>query len=94
MNQFSVAYIFYYLILGTGAYDTVRMATEKNSKLKYAIKIYEKSKLLDSQRMNNVKREISILKRVDHPNIIRLYYAIEDRRTVIINYPHISNRLI
>lgn len=33
--------------------------------------------------MNNVKREISILKRIDHPNIIRLYYAIEDKRTVI-----------
>jgi serine/threonine protein kinase len=41
--------------------------------------------------MNNVKREISILKRVEHPNIIRLYYAIEDKRTVTA-VPHIWGR--
>lgn len=34
--------------------------------------------------MNNIKREISILKRINHKNIIKLHYAIEDRKTVSI----------
>jgi len=33
--------------------------------------------------MNNVKREISLLKRINHPNIIKLVYAIEDRKSVL-----------
>lgn len=32
--------------------------------------------------MNNIKREISILKRINHSNIIKLIYAIEDRKSV------------
>ena len=50
---------------------------------KYAIKIYEKSKLNESSKLQNIKREISILKQIDHPTIIKLYYAFEDRRSVI-----------
>lgn len=32
--------------------------------------------------MNNVKREISILKRIEHPYIIKLFWAIEDKKSV------------
>ena len=53
-------------ILGSGSFAMVRLGLDKNTKEKYAIKIYEKIKLNDSQKMNNVKREISILKRIEH----------------------------
>ena len=33
--------------------------------------------IADPHKMRNVKREISILKKLDHPNIIKLYYAID-----------------
>ena len=69
-------------ILGSGSYATVRLSTDKHSKEKFAIKIYDKLKLNDAQKLNNVKREISLLKRIDHPNIIRLICAIEDRKSV------------
>lgn len=69
-------------ILGTGSYATVRLSVDKASKEKFAIKIYDKSKLTDQQKLNNVKREISLLKRIDHPNIIKLVCAIEDRKSV------------
>jgi serine/threonine protein kinase len=36
--------------------------------------------------MNNVKREISILKRVEHSNIIKLCWAIEDKKSVLIHF--------
>ena len=69
-------------ILGRGSYAVVRLSTQKNSKEKFAIKIYEKIRINDSMKMQNVKREILLLKELDHPNVIKLHYAIEDRRSV------------
>ncbi|CAD8195371.1 unnamed protein product [Paramecium pentaurelia] len=79
-------------ILGQGSYATVRLCIEKNSKMKYAIKIYDKSKINDNQKMNNIKREISILKRINHSNIIKLIYAIEDRKSINLVMEYISNQ--
>ncbi|CAD8187525.1 unnamed protein product [Paramecium pentaurelia] len=79
-------------ILGQGSYATVRLCIEKNSKIKYAIKIYDKSKINDNQKMNNIKREISILKRINHNNIIKLIYAIEDRKSINLVMEYISNQ--
>ncbi|CAD8103093.1 unnamed protein product [Paramecium sonneborni] len=79
-------------ILGQGSYATVRLCVEKNSKVKYAIKIYDKSKISDNQKMNNIKREISILKRINHSNIIKLIYAIEDRKSINLVMEYISNQ--
>ncbi|CAD8187458.1 unnamed protein product [Paramecium octaurelia] len=79
-------------ILGQGSYATVRLCVEKNSKVKYAIKIYDKSKINDNQKMNNIKREISILKRIKHNNIIKLIYAIEDKKSINLVMEYISNQ--
>ena len=60
----------------------MKLATEKSSERSFAIKIYEKYKLVDIHKMNNVKREISILRKIDHAHIIKLYHAIEDKRQI------------
>jgi len=44
---------------------------------KYAIKIYQKAKLNDTMKRKAVQREILALRRIDHPNIIRMYDLIE-----------------
>lgn len=36
----------------------------------------------DSQKMNNVRREIIILKKMNHKNIIKLHAAFEDSRQI------------
>ena len=44
---------------------------------KYAIKIYQKSKLNDSMKRKAVQREIMALKKIDHPHIIKMHDLIE-----------------
>ena len=70
--------------LGQGSYATVKLAFEKATNKKFAIKIYEKYRLTDHHRMNNVRREISILKKIDHKNIIKLYYALDEKRQIFL----------
>lgn len=71
------------MISGKGGYAIVRLATGKSDSIEYAIKTYEKYKLTtDSQKMNNVRREIIILKKMNHPNIIKLHCAFEDSRQI------------
>ncbi|EAR88023.2 Serine/Threonine kinase domain protein (macronuclear) [Tetrahymena thermophila SB210] len=70
--------------LGKGAYATVKLAVDKNSGETYALKIYQKFTLTDPNKMRNVKREISILKRLSHPNIIKMPYAFQDKNTIVL----------
>lgn len=68
--------------IGKGAYAIVKQGLHKPSNKKVAIKIYDKVKLLDTQRKNSVKREIQILKRLDHQNIVKLHEVIDNSKQV------------
>jgi serine/threonine protein kinase len=68
--------------LGSGGYAEVRLASHKISGHKVAIKIYEKYKLIDLQIKQNLVREIKILWKLNHPNIMKLYEAIDTLNTV------------
>lgn len=63
--------------IGTGSYATVKLGVYKKTGEKVAIKIYDKQKLQDPHKLKNVRREISILSKLNHPNIIKLYNVIE-----------------
>ena len=63
--------------IGIGAYAVVKQAIHKPTNKEYAIKIYEKIKLLDIQKKNSVKREIAILASIDHPSLIKIYEVID-----------------
>ena len=63
--------------LGQGAYAVVKAAVHKPSNRKVAIKTYEKSKLVDASRKKSVQREIKILHRLDHPNIVKLHEVVD-----------------
>ena len=55
-----------------------------------AIKILEKDKIADMGDLKRVKREISILKEVKHPNIIQLYEIIETTEELFLVTDYIS----
>lgn len=59
--------------LGTGAFGTVMLAKKKHSETLYAIKSISKQSILRSQMGAQVKKEISIMKGLDHPNIVQIF---------------------
>ena len=59
--------------LGQGTFGKVRIGTHTLTQESVAIKILEKDKIKDRADVERVTREISILKRVRHPNVIQLY---------------------
>lgn len=68
--------------LGKGAYAVVKQGLHKKSNTQVAMKVYDKYKLTDNARKQSVKREISLLNRLTHPNIVRLFDSFDTRNTV------------
>lgn len=59
--------------LGKGSFGKVKEALHLLSGEKVAIKIMEKSQIKKEDDQDRVAREIKILSKVNHPNIIQLY---------------------
>ena len=68
--------------LGEGAFAKVRLATQIHIKEKCAVKIIEKKFLESSQDIQRLKKEIKILKKLRHKNIIQLYDIMESKRNL------------
>lgn len=59
-------------ILGTGSFGTVRLGYPKgNPNQKYAIKTINIGKMKGN--LNMLNNEITILKKLDHPNILKFF---------------------
>ncbi|XP_055302048.1 serine/threonine-protein kinase SIK1 isoform X4 [Sitodiplosis mosellana] len=64
--------------IGKGNFAVVKLARHRITKNEVAIKIIDKSQL-DSGNLEKVYREVEIMKRLDHPHIIRLYQVMETK---------------
>ena len=58
--------------LGKGNFAMVRLGVHKLTKTSVAVKIVEKADL-DEENLQKISREIEIMRRLNHPSIIRLY---------------------
>ena len=67
-----------------GAYAKVKLVTDKFTNIKYAMKIYDRSKLTDSAKKRCVFREIEIMKRSNHKNIVKLKEVIYTQKEILI----------
>jgi calcium-dependent protein kinase len=65
--------------LGEGTYGSVCRSTHKSTKVVRAIKTIPKGKMRNVERF---KKEIAIMKMMDHPNIIKLFETFEDHRNI------------
>jgi calcium/calmodulin-dependent protein kinase I len=68
--------------LGRGAFSIVKLAVEKETGNKYAVKIIHKSNV--GQDMARLQTEMEILKKVNHPNIISLKEIIDTKNCLFI----------
>ena len=64
-------------VVGEGTFATVRLAINKQTKEQVAIKIMDKSKLVQKADKIRLEREIKVLKNLRHPNIVHLYSVVE-----------------
>jgi len=68
--------------LGRGAFSVVKLAVEKETGTKYAVKMINKSNV--GQDMIRLATEMEILKRVNHPNVIALKEIIDTKSCLFI----------
>lgn len=65
-------------VLGEGLCGKVVVATHKKTGRKYACKVLKLNRI-DTERLEELRREIRIMMRLDHPNIVKLYEVFEER---------------
>lgn len=68
-------YYIYPTVLGTGSFGIVRECTHRATGQTLAAKSIDKSKI---ERLDYIRREIDILRAIDHPSIMKLIDTFED----------------
>eukprot|EP01087_Luapelamoeba_hula_P012824 TRINITY_DN361_c0_g1_i1.p1 TRINITY_DN361_c0_g1~~TRINITY_DN361_c0_g1_i1.p1 ORF type:complete len:351 (-),score=82.96 TRINITY_DN361_c0_g1_i1:244-1296(-) len=63
--------------IGKGGFSIVYSATRKKDKEEFAVKCIKKE-MVEGEDIKLLRREVQIMKRLDHPNILKLYEVYED----------------
>ncbi|KAK8494726.1 hypothetical protein V6N13_135995 [Hibiscus sabdariffa] len=69
-------------ILGEGNFGKVKLAKNLHSGLPFAVKILEKSRLIQLNIADQIKREIATLKLLKHPNVVRLHEVLASKTKI------------
>ena len=77
--------------IGEGTFGKVRLGIHKLSGIQVAIKILIKKKIIDVSDIERVSREITILKKIRHINIIRLYEVIDTSKYIFLIMEYANN---
>ena len=78
--------------IGEGAFGSVHLGINKQTREKVAIKILDKSKLKKIENKIRFEREIEILKQLKHPNIVQLYSVIETERQIFLIMEYLKGK--
>ena len=78
--------------LGKGAFGIVRMGINKQTGEKVAIKILEKSQITNTDDKERLIKEINVLKKMHHPNIVKLFCVVNTDRQLYIIMEYIKGK--
>ena len=66
-------------LIGIGSYGKIYVASKKSSNKLYAIKILNKKNVRNKLELQNIKTERTVLAKLNHPFIQKLYYAFQTK---------------
>uniref|UniRef100_A0A804R3Q9 non-specific serine/threonine protein kinase n=1 Tax=Zea mays TaxID=4577 RepID=A0A804R3Q9_MAIZE len=70
--------------IGRGTFAKVKFAVDADTGAAFAIKVLDKETIFTHRMLHQIKREISIMKIVRHPNIVRLNEVLAGRTKIYI----------
>ncbi|XP_020199128.1 CBL-interacting protein kinase 8 isoform X2 [Aegilops tauschii subsp. strangulata] len=70
--------------IGEGTFAKVKFAQNTETGESVAMKVLDRSSILKHKMVDQIKREISIMKLVRHPNVVRLYEVLASRKKIFI----------
>ena len=75
-------------ILGRGSFGTVYLVKHKDLSRYFAMKVIKKSSSQNKDEENDLMNEIEILRKLDHPNILKItdFYSLEKEYNIITEY--------
>ncbi|VDP92439.1 unnamed protein product [Echinostoma caproni] len=76
--------------IGKGIFSVVKLATHTITGINLAIKIIDKTRL-DAENLVKIYRESEILKKLHHPNIVKLFQVMETPRLLYIAMEFLPN---
>ena len=78
--------------LGIGSFGKVYLVSHKKTKALYAVKAIDKHEKVNIEERGNFIREIEIMYKLDHPNIVKLYGHFEDEHFCYFIMQYIPNK--
>ena len=80
--------------LGIGSFGIVYLVSHKKTKAKYALKAIDKKIPENIEEKENFKREVEIMYKLNHPNIVKLYGHFEDENFCYFIMQYIPNKSV
>ena len=79
-------------VIGEGTFATVRLAVNKQTGEKVAIKIMDKNKIIQKEDKIRIEREIKVLKNLRHPNIVHLYSVVQTDEKIYLIMEYVKGK--
>ncbi|ETV95191.1 CAMK/CAMKL/AMPK protein kinase [Aphanomyces invadans] len=71
-------------VIGHGRFGKVRRATHRLTGQVVAMKVYNKAQVKHDDHIQLIRKEVDIMKEIDHPNVVRLYEILETPEYILI----------
>jgi 5'-AMP-activated protein kinase catalytic alpha subunit len=70
--------------IGSGTFGKVRRAVHVPTGKPVAVKVLNKQRINSKKDAARIEREITILKRINHPNLLKLFQLIETQKSYML----------